>query len=248
MPRKEKEEKGSPGWITTMSDMNTLLLTFFVMLVGMMTLEVGPKKKNFLELERRDPLYTVYPDAGTAKKDPKVEGGLFPSDHKKAVELDRKLRKILPAVSKVDKGILVTLGAESEEFAEGDWRLTAASKRSLGSLAELLKRHTRRIFIKGYTESSMFDSLLLDGERVRPVTYESMKDWSMRAKVNHWLLAYLRGKEVAQYLIAAGIPADQLTIEPMAYRRPLVGDGGSREAPAGGRRRIVQIIVSQTGF
>lgn len=218
------------------------------MLVSMMTLVVGPKQKHMLGVERNDPLSTLHPNYGPARKDPRVEGGLFPSDDRSAVELDKELRKALPAVSRVENGILVTLGAETEQFAEGDWRLTAANKRALNSLAEVLKRHSRRIFIKGYTEGSMFDSLILDGERVRPATYESMKDWNMRTKVNHWLLAYLRGKEVAKYLISAGIPAEQLSIEPMAYRTPLAGDGGTRDAPAAGKQRIVQIIVSQTGF
>ncbi|MBI4244875.1 MAG: hypothetical protein HY606_12365, partial [Planctomycetes bacterium] len=157
--KEKKQDAGIPAWMVTMGDMNTLLLTFFVLMFTMMTLEVGPKRKQETNIEEMRKLGSTRP-GGPSLFEPKNEGGLFTGTKDKSSDADLEFLRSLERVDTAENSYIITLGTHTKEFNPAEWALTNEHINILNRITPILKKQSKTIIIRGHTESKISDSLI----------------------------------------------------------------------------------------
>lgn len=173
MSRKDKENvpesKGDPNaWMVTFADLTMLLLTFFVMLLTMKSMETGKLRKLFLHSE--GPLdYISQKDR--AENTPEVEkylksisitskevlhqaiellDGIEPLPKKARPEIS--LAHIISDITENERGVTITLEAD-ELFASGQAEIRGDRLYVLDSIGRLFRHATNDILVMGHTDS-----------------------------------------------------------------------------------------------
>jgi chemotaxis protein MotB len=173
MPRKNEENapesKGDPNaWMVTFADLTMLLLTFFVMLLTMKSMETGKVRKLFLHSE--GPLDYISPKDHTGNT-PEVEKylksisitsrgvldeaievleGIEPPPKKDRPAI--RLHQIVSDISENERGVTITLEAD-ELFASGQAEIRGDRLYVLDSIGRLLRHATNDILIMGHTDN-----------------------------------------------------------------------------------------------
>ncbi|WP_457681373.1 OmpA/MotB family protein [Thermovibrio sp.] len=199
MARKKKEEcKSVPAWLTSFSDLMSLLLTFFILLYSMSTLDVtkaikflsyfqGEKAKTFEQISIVKPIQVYTTDL--AKKVEKI------------------LRQLLPIsgyqIVTTDQYVMVRL-FNRILFKENSLTLTPEAKRALDQIAEIIKNLKGNFLIK-----------------VEGHTSKDEPTVPLPGITDSWDLSIRRATVVAKYLISKGV--DPRKIEVVGYDavRPL---------------------------
>jgi flagellar motor protein MotB len=240
---KPKEPEKAPGWITTMSDMNTLLMVFFIMLFSLLSGE----EPAYLTIEGGIPLKHMMPE-GVAKEDEKI-----PIDKivAAAVEVMESMIKDDSAretpvtvqaaqyarVARGPEGLVITVGGEFEAFEEGRYGLHPAHYRILDAVALWLRQRPGRVLIRGYTARNLEDSVVRDAQEVwrpwRTGDSELDADWHS--------LAYLRAQEAARYLgrLEPPVRPERITIQAEGAWGRRLGAGPTQHA----LDRRVEVVV-----
>ncbi len=140
MAPKKKQESDEGGWLTTYADMMTLLMTFFVLLFAMSTLD-PVKLEQFGDSTKKH---------STKKKAKKVSLSQINKEVKKLVvsqELQSQVKVSMDA-----RG--VTLGIASDlAFASGTANLSASIKSFLVKLVGTMEKATYAIAVEGHTDN-----------------------------------------------------------------------------------------------
>ena len=210
---KEKKQKesseGAPEWMVTFSDMTTLLLTFFVMLIAMANFD--KVKYETVKASFKDSMGIL-----SGWDEPEVPPIVPPLRQKFNNEEDRirgigyRLKKKFVEEGKPEsinvttkkEGLLLTLReSDSIGFSTGGTQLTSGMRVVLDEIAREVKSESNRIIIAGHTDSQP----MIEGGRFP----------------SNWELSVARARSVQQYLIQAGVAEGQTSIAGYADTQPV---------------------------
>ncbi len=198
MAFKKKEEcPKPPAWLTSFSDLMSLLLTFFILLYAMSTLEI-PALEKFLSYFRKNP--ELYP-----KRTSIVQQVNVPKDY--AVKIKKRISEVLPPWAYqivVSEEYLKLRIFDKIFFKDGDYRLTSKAVQTLEKLAPSLIEIEDKL-----------SSVRIEGH-VSPTV--EVKNPLIR---DRWELSGRRATEVLRYLERRGFPHKKLTAVAYGDTRPL---------------------------
>ena len=231
---REEEEAGMPAWMVTFSDLMTLLLTFFVLLVSMATID---------EQRRLEVLSTVTGAFGfaTSTSNPLgrsltnavvAEGPMEAADTPADLEMVKdvlwqEVGRDINFLS--NKYVQILSLTEDVLFKRGSSELSPEGKRILNKMLPVLKRLEYPLLIGGHT-SSMRDEA---GEDFLQINRDDKLSPS-------WALALGRSAAIYDYLKEEGVPAEKLSIEAFGEYRPRYSDKTERDRRA--NRRVDLVI------
>ena len=237
MARKKKDAPAgneNPGWLVTFSDLMTLLLTFFVLLLSMATMVNERKRKIVLGsiasafgigskginmLAEESSALTWEPGPMENVDDLQFLRPLLWEDIGK--DLDLRTSEFLQVVS-IKSDVL---------FAPGEVRLSAEGKKLLSVLAPLLGKVTYPLRLSGHT-SILRDEL---GDAYKQKREEPLRDPS-------WQISLERTLAVYQFLIARGVSPEKLRMEAFGRFRP---EDSSLTSEGRKRNRRVEICLDK---
>ena len=238
--KKEEQEAGAPLWMVTMGDMNTLLMTFFVVLFSMMTQDQVlylDLKEFFQEMSRsanpREP--------GPTPKQPDISPIPIGEDPGMEAEVSARHGEPQPEgedfnVSRREGGVVVNLSGD-RGYGVGEYHLSEEQKRRLDALKKARLGHVQAIFVRGFAGSDPLDSWVVEESSERTVIRPAQAG---DEDGDHFLLSSLRAQEVRNYLVAGrdGIPERQVQVAEFGTYQKVV-DPENREA-----NRRVEIFIS----
>jgi chemotaxis protein MotB len=199
MARRKKEEcKTAPAWLTSFSDLMSLLLTFFILLYSMSTLDItkaikflsyfqGEKAKTFEKISIVKPIQIYTEDL--AKK------------------IKKLIKKLLPVygyqIVVTQQYVMVRL-FNKILFEENSVKLTPQAQRALDKIADVIKslKGSFRVRVEGHTSKD---------EPTKPISGVN----------DSWDLSILRATSVAKYLISKGVPPEKVVVVGYDAMRPL---------------------------
>lgn len=163
--KKEEEKLGTPAWIVTFSDLVTLLLTFFILILSMSSMEritvtdsMVPKKSGQLNeaiagrIATAQSLIqeTIHDPLDAAPKAERIKDLLFPDD---ILPPDIKRSNLLENIEilRRDDGVALILN-DSLLFGLGDAKLKESAKFILRQIVPLLHMTNSPVNIAGYTD------------------------------------------------------------------------------------------------
>ncbi|WP_457572273.1 flagellar motor protein MotB [Desulfovulcanus sp.] len=237
MARKEKKQsegEGIPGWLITFSDMMTLLLTFFVLLLSMASLTDERKKKEALGSlvgsfglgDREIDVLATKP--GPSMLDPGPMQDYDDLESLKPLIWDDK-NKDLNFISNRFIQIL-TINADVL-FEPGQVQLTAKGKKLLNKMVPVLKKIQYPVLLTGHT-SYLRDEFGADYMR------QKQKD----AIDPSWRLSLLRVLNVYRHFLAQGLDPEKIRVEAFGKYRPRY----SNQRAAGRKKnRRVEIVLDK---
>ncbi len=199
MARRKKEEcKKAPAWLTSFSDLMSLLLTFFILLYSMSTLDIT-KAMKFLSYFQGEKAKTF--EKITIVKPIKV----YTTDLAKKIK--KLIKRLLPIsgyqIVVTEQYVLVRL-FNRILFKPNSFKLTPEAKKALNEIAKVIKG-------------------LPGSYRIKVVGHTSLDEPSevMKGVQDSWDLSIRRATAVARYLASQGV--DPSKIEAVGYgnTRPL---------------------------
>lgn len=210
----DDEETEVPSeWLTTLSDMSMLLMSFFIMLFSMSSLDAQKFSESMNSVQ----------SALGGKKEGSLSGPSATKELSTLVEQARLRQRILGEQHRVydefrsyvsDKGLQNVVGATLEAgkititmpsgvlFPKDGVDLTEEGKKQLKMLYDfLIKTSQERINIRGFTD----DQPPAPGSRYR----------------DNWEISSLRAVSVLRFMLSLGLPSNRLTATGLADLEPL---------------------------
>lgn len=232
--KKEEESGGTPAWMVTFSDLMTLLLTFFVLLVSMSTID---------EQRRLEVLTTVTgafgfgtsssnPIARTLSNKVVAPGPMEAEDTPADLEMvkDELWEDVGKDLNFLSNKYVQILSLNNDLlFRAGSSELTPAGKTLLDRMVPVLKRLTHPLLIGGHT-SSMRDEA---GENFLQLDRDDKLSPS-------WRLSFARSAAIYDYLRAQGVPDALLSMEAFGEYRPRYPEDTASQRR--GNRRVDLVI------
>ena len=243
MARKEKEEASFDplGWMFTFSDLVTLLLTFFVMLLAMKQPEIQKLRAAFSIFIEGSTSSMSLSDKSEVQKfqhllnslrQPTIDD-LTSEKQKLAAKLDlppsqetRLLHRLQENVSlrREERGVVITL-ANDLMFASGEAKLSEKAKEAIHQVAAMLRYGDVPISVEGHT-----DNLATDPRS---------------GFANNWQLSLARAMAVLDQLVKAEkIRASRVRVAALGDTRPLVPND-TPEHRAMNRRTEIVLLTPQ---
>ena len=227
--KKEKEEikePSSPFWMATFSDMVTLMMVFFILILSYSTIELQKFKGAMSSLKGA---LGMMPEMGSTVPNrnlnirQKLTTRLTGSTEKQAEELIKTIKEMnLENSIEVDitsTGVNIRVGSELL-FESGRAQLKSRSFPVLKEIAKLLREDVMEIEVVGHT----------DNVPINTVKYPS-----------NWELSSARAMSVIRYFHdVERIPAKKLAAKGHGEHRPLVPNSNAR---ARARNRRVEIFI-----
>jgi len=151
---------GAPAWMSTFSDMTTLLLTFFILLISMATFD-PVKISNLMEsmqgafgIMETFPTIPIHPIVDIPKKtgdEQKKKQSLKDAEKIKNVINDKKLNEAVK-VEVTEKGIAIML-RDPVGFASGSADLKDQGKEILKDISDVIKNNpSLKVRVEGHTD------------------------------------------------------------------------------------------------
>ena len=211
--KKQPEEGGGvPAWMVTFSDIMTLLLTFFVLLISM---------AQFDERRTREFLVTTRGNMGIgtgifnplAKEDKEnmVQPGPMDVQGNEDLEMLRRFmwdNKDEDINLESNRFVITVSVGDDVLFEPGTSQLTAKGVLVLNQLIPQLKQIKYPMLIAGNTATE------------REEAGASYRSFSNNILSPTWKLSYLRALAVYEHFLAKGIPASSMMIEAFGEYRP----------------------------
>lgn len=232
MAKKKKKQdtppRGSPAWMATFSDMTTLLLTFFVLLLSMANfdpiryqLTVESLQTSFGVLESF-PTVPIHPIIEIPKKtgdEQKKKRSLEDAEEIKEIVEKQKLEDAVK-VEITDKGIAILL-RDPVGFASGSAELKEQGKEILKDISEVIKKNPElKVRVEGHT----------DDVPIRSQRYRS-----------NWELSSARSLSVVELLASqTGIHPQNMSAVGYGEHRPMVPNTDTQSRS---QNRRIQIFV-----
>lgn len=254
----DDEEASAPFWMLTMGDMNTLLLTFFVLIYSMLSFE-KPKYPD-LPFSGMNPAQAPSElKTGTKPQNQGEQTALPQGGHEKGAGTQPGMNPIKltghkpPAQKIMDEKTLV-VGGFAEPFSPGDWHLKDSHKKAIATIGkEINKMMAPTIFIDGHTDTSYLDSLVIEGDMVVPFSPKFFSDKEKVRTASHDLLGELRALEVKKLLVEfiPNVDEKRIIVRSFGYKRPYATESDpnyrfySRDKISEMNRRVVIYAVSE---
>jgi chemotaxis protein MotB len=235
--RKKKYAVASGAWMVTFSDLMTLLLTFFVLLLSMSSMEstvvsrisalnssVSPLENTGTSKLADRIQFTIKllrdPD-NIQNKQQRIKDLLFPHDALPAELSPGELQNNLTILSHPE-GVVIVL-TDALLFAPGSAMLENTGKKLLDQLAPVIHGMHADITISGHT------STLPEGEADRLAGARSLDE-----------LSFLRAAVVMEHFLGARLPPERFSLSGYGPDKPMYADNTEE-----GRRknRRVEILV-----
>lgn len=212
MAFKKKEEcPKPPAWLTSFSDLMSLLLTFFILIYAMSSLDIAQLEKfiSYFQPERK-----------MFVRKTSILPPINPPPKEVAIKIKRRIQKVLPpwAFQIVTTADFVKLRLFDKVFFEdGSYRLTPEAKKALVEVAQILKKLPENTFIRveGHVSSLV-----------------EVKDPLVRDK---WELSVRRATEVVRFLQSQGVDPARLSavgygdLKPLyTWRQPILMERNNR--------------------
>jgi len=219
---------GAPAWMSTFSDMTTLLLTFFILLISMATFD-PVKIANLMDslqgafgIMETFPTIPIHPIVDIPKKtgdEQKKKQSLKDAEKIKTVIQNKKLDEAVK-VEVTEKGIAIML-RDPVGFASGSADLKDQGKDILKDISDVIKNNSDlKVRVEGHT-----DDVPIHSNRYR----------------SNWELSSARSLSVVQLLSGqTGIQPQNMSAVGYGEYRPIVPNN-SPESRAKNRR--IQIFV-----
>jgi len=153
MPRKKREKKGEAKWMTTFSDMTTLLLTMFIALFSMATISPGKFQQAVVSLQsvfEGQPIGVLVGGRSISEEPLITSKPGIRQELLKIIEDERYKGKI--TVEETDKGTIISM-KDIAFFRAGSAELTAEAKELLYRIGTIILEHTSNaIEVYGFTD------------------------------------------------------------------------------------------------
>lgn len=251
MPARPGES--GPIWLTTLSDMNMLLMVFFILLFSYLSQD----KQKYVRLAESLEAVSGPAHAGTARATGPAPDGdadaaifrAFESARNAETEVARP-RGHATRMQRLDEGTLLTLGGVQDAFPEGRWELTPSQREALVALKGWLAGRRNVIEIRGHAAANLQDAVVFEADgRIRPVGPADLERPDRMAAANHSLLSWLRANEVRRFFTEehpelgdrVRFPDTQLRIRAEGYARS-VADSADPEARP--RNRRIEVLAT----
>ncbi|KUK83534.1 MAG: OmpA/MotB domain protein [Petrotoga mobilis] len=180
MPRKKREKKGEAKWMTTFSDMTTLLLTMFIALFSMATISPGKFQQAVVSLQsifEGQPIGILVGGRSISEEPLITSNPGIRQELLKIIEDERYKGKI--TIEDTDKGTIISM-KDFAFFRTGSAELTAEAKELLYRIGTIILEHTSNaIEVYGFTDD-------------RPVLPSSVYP-------SNWHLSSARGASVVSF-------------------------------------------------
>jgi chemotaxis protein MotB len=226
--REKKKQESGAAWLVTFSDLMTLLLTFFVLLLSMSSMDVPVITRITAYMRSLSPL----DESGSGRiperiqlavkmlKDPynilnkknRVKDLLFPLDLLPK-ELSSSVLEKNIAILEHPEGVVIVL-TEGLLFARGSAELDAVGKKLVAVLTPIMHAVNADINISGHTDDTAEDG-----------NYE---------------LSFMRALMVMEQLLQAKIPPDRFSVSGYGPDKPMYAND-TEEGQAKNRR--VEILI-----
>ncbi len=194
---KREECKKAPVWLTSFSDLMSLLLTFFILIYAMSSLDVAELEKfiSYFQPERKFYIRKT-----------SIVPPINPTPKEVALKIKRRIRKVLPpwAFQIVVTSDFVKLRLfDKILFEDGSYRLTEKAKRTLIEISEVLKKlpENTQIRVEGHVSKIV-----------------EVKDPYIR---DRWELSVRRATEVVRFLQSLGVDPKRMSAAGFGDTRPL---------------------------
>ncbi|RLJ71354.1 chemotaxis protein MotB [Hydrogenivirga caldilitoris] len=198
MAFKKKEEcPKPPAWLTSFSDLMSLLLTFFILIYAMSSLDVA-------QLERF--ISYFQPERKMFVRKTSILPPIAPPPKEVALQIKRRVQKVLPpwAFQIVITADFVKLRLFDKVFFEdGAYQLTPKAQQALTEVAGVLKKLPEDAYIR--VEGHVSSLVDVKGAVVR----------------DRWELSVRRATEVVRFLQTQGIEPDRLSAAGYGDTKPL---------------------------
>lgn len=239
--KKKTEKRGTPAWMTTMGDMNNLLLCFFIIMMG--DVSTVPQEEFQLMISSLKGSFGVMEGGSSLTKGKLVELGnnmlVLPSTQKGravASRIKRAVEAFKPEIEakKVrlredERGLIITLTSDAY-FEPGNARLRENSKPVLKKVAAIIREIPNYVRIEGHTDNRPNAPPATDGG------YETNWELSSARSVN--VLRFLSEEE--------NVDPKQLSAVAFGQHRPI----DSNDTPEGRayNRRVDIVILRDKAF
>lgn len=239
MPRREKKQQppaGSPAWMVTFSDLMTLLLTFFVLLLSMAIID---EQRKMVALGSIVGTFGPTPKTENhlAKRDERVSREVGPMNDVKDLEL---LKPLLYEDARDDirfmENKLIQIVSISTDvlFESGQTKLSLRGREIMGLIAPVLRDLPHPLLLAGHT------STLRDELGTRYLDYQP-KEGELDPS---WKLSLGRALAVYQVLREHGVPTGRMRVEGFGDTRPRYGSASESERRM---NRRVDIVLDKRG-
>lgn len=214
----EDDEPTAPFWMATFSDMMTLLLTFFVMIVAMSEVEVKKFEEALSYFQGSTGMLTYESITPTLRRHSSVEY----TQRERAIQYEEVARYLqelglddMVEVDLTEEGLRVSV-TDSVMFRSGEAELIDPSQDLLRTLTELLRGDIDAIRVEGHT----------DDRPIRTARYPS-----------NWELSTARAASVVRFLLDTpdALSPDRYTALGHGEHRP-VASNATAEGRARNRR------------
>ena len=193
MAKKKKDEGGVPGWIVTYGDMMSLLLTFFIMLYAISSLDAAKAQAVSQSMREQFGYHPqMYVPIPGARHDKSLKDGR--PQKSSTFQEGNPARPSLSTLSPKEK-----VNNSFVRFVSGSEELDEESRRHLDSILSELQGRPQKIELKGRTSQ---------GEKKGP--YRSDMD-----------IAYARAYKVREYLIDKGIKNTRIELNIVGANDPV---------------------------
>jgi len=156
LEEEDDEEPSAPAWMTTFSDMATLLLTFFVMIVAMSEVEVKKFKEALSFFQGRTGMLQSEMIIPSIKNQVVTQRQLSQEQAQKYEELLKYLEENnlvgKVQVNLTDRGLHLII-TDSVMFRSGEAELIEPSRTILRILAGIIDRHVESVVVEGHTDT-----------------------------------------------------------------------------------------------
>ncbi len=223
--KEEPEELSAPFWMVTFSDMVTLMLCFFVLILSFSTIELEKFKGAVESLKGALGVFSGHESPQT-QKNMRVEKVEVPDDatiYQKAMEMEKRIQDLqLQDEVKVEvtgSGMLVRLG-ENVLFDAGTADLKPRAFPILSAISEAMRGEKQEVYVEGHTDNVPIHT---------------------RKFPSNWELSSARALSVVKYLVnVEGIPEKFLAAVGHGEHRPLVPNNSPQNRA---RNRRVEIFI-----
>jgi chemotaxis protein MotB len=192
----EEEEETAPFWMISFSDLMTLLLSFFVLLFSVSSVEQKKLKEMAEVMNAR---FMMHGSRSSGDKAPTADPNLPKSRYPQNPESNESLQLKIPpqAEFKTMTGTVIVFQSGKDELSEHN-------KQILIKLAEKLRGSPVLIQVEGHATGK---------EILGSVIYRNVDD-----------LAYTRAYNTREFLVSKGLNAAQMTIVVAGQYHPLRDD------------------------
>jgi len=227
--KEEVEEPSAPFWMTTFSDMTTLLLVFFILILSYSTIELEKFKGAMSSMKGA---LGVLPDMGSAvpRHNKSIRDRLTDKERgyeEKLQELEKMLDKLNVGdqvqFEATGKGLHIRMG-DRLLFDIGKAKLKPQAIPILKKIADLVRNNLKEVYVEGHTDNI-------------PIHTKQFP--------SNWELSTARAMSVIRYLhVVEGIPGKRLAAVGHGQFRPLVPN----DTPAHrAKNRRVEIYITWKG-